>query len=49
MITKFKIFENTIPNLSSVRPEFWKMVEIADWKKVIEGQKKYQNIDDTYR
>ena len=46
-----KTFEQQTPkpNLNSVSPEFWKMVEIADWKRVIDGQKSHPKIDDMYR
>lgn len=37
------------PNVNSVSPEFWKMVEIADWKQVIDSQKLHTKIDQEYR
>jgi len=51
MITKFKIFEHKVfkPDVNSVSPEFWKMIEIADWKSVIEGYRKHPTIDNTHK
>ena len=48
---ELKTFEQQIPkpNLDSVSPEFWKMVEIADWKQVIDSQKLHPTIDDDYK
>jgi len=34
---------------TSVSPNFWEMVEIADWKSVIEGYRDNPTINDTHR
>lgn len=46
-----KTFEQQTPkpNLDSASPEFWEMVEIADWKQVIDNQKLHPKIDTEYR
>ena len=48
MITLFENFHNK-PIVNSVSPEFWEMVEIADWRKVINGYQKNPIINDERR
>lgn len=48
MITLFENFQNK-PNVDSVSPEFWEMVKIADWNKVIKGYKENPIINDEHK